>query len=336
MENVISIFWFRQDLRLTDNPGLFQASKQGKIVPIYILDDINAGDYKIGSVSRWWLHNSLHKLNYSLNNKLIVLNGNPEDILLEISKSYSAQRVYWNRCYEPWRIIRDKRIKKLLQSKNIIVETYNASLLWEPWKILKEDSTPYKIFSYFYRACLRNTSPRDPLPKPPNLYLADYNNFTKIEDLKLLPEISWYNKLEEHWSIGEEGALQRFTNFFNEGLDNYKEGRNLPSRLNVSRLSAHLHFGEISPNYLWHKIKSQELVKYNVNNETFCSELGWREFSYYLLYHFPMLPNKNLNSKFDSFPWQHNLQLLTSWQKGETGIPIVDAGMRELWQTGYS
>jgi len=175
----------------------------------------------------------------------------------------------------------------------------------------------------------------DPLPKPPNLYLADYNNFTKIEDLKLLPEISWYNKLEEHWSIGEEGALQRFTNFFNEGLDDYKEGRNFPSRLNVSRLSAHLHFGEISPNYLWHKIKSQELVKYNVNNETFCSELGWREFSYYLLYHFPMLPNKNLNNKFDSFPWQHNLQLLTSWQKGETGIPIVDAGMRELWQTGY-
>ena len=336
MNDLISIFWFRQDLRLSDNPGLSEAAKYGKVLPVYILDHNNHSDYNMGSASCWWLHNSLHQLNSALNDKLVVLRGDPENILLEIAKLHSIQRVHWNRCYEPWRISRDKKIKKSLEEHNILVKTYNGSLLWEPWEVLKQDKTPYKVFTPFYRCCLKNIPPRDPLPKPHNLSLASYDNSpTKIEDLKLLPEIHWYNKLERHWGVGEESALQKFNIFFNEGLKNYKEGRNFPSQNHVSRLSPHLHFGEISPNYLWYKIKSQEFLRYDSNIDSFCSELGWREFSYYLLYHFPTLPYKNLNNKFDNFPWNKNTELLKFWQRGETGIPIVDAGMRELWQTGY-
>ena len=334
MTEKIAIHWFRQDLRLADNPALTKAAQHKSVLPIYILDDENAKAYAMGRASRWWLHHSLSALDRALGGNLSRYQGNPLDILKDIIARFDVGALYWNRCYEPWRTPRDTIIKNHLNHKGIMVESTNGSLLWEPWDIQKEDGTPYKVFTPFYRkGCLQAAPPRKPLPKPKDVhYLHDDQEAQPIDLLGLLPEINWDQNLEKHWQIGEKSALKRLQGFLKEALPHYKEGRNLPAKPYVSRLSPHLHFGEISPNQLWHAIRSLNDDKHS---DHFCSELGWREFSYHLLYHNPELPQKNLRPQFDAFPWVDNNERLRAWQKGQTGVPMVDAGMRELWQTGY-
>ncbi|MDD7805170.1 MAG: deoxyribodipyrimidine photo-lyase [Endozoicomonas sp. (ex Botrylloides leachii)] len=333
MNERIAIHWFRQDLRLSDNPALTKAAMHDAVLPIYILDDDNAGKHAMGAASRWWLYHSLQALDTSLGNKLSVYRGNPQTILDDILKHFNVEVVYWNRCYEPWRIQRDTLIKKNLKTRGIAVHTFNGSLLWEPWDIKKNDGTPYKVFTPFYRkGCFNAKAPMAPLAKPDYINYVDDPDHAGIGALNLLPKTSWDKQLEPHWDIGEEGARKRFKAFIEEGLAFYKDGRNLPAKPYVSRLSPYLHYGEISPNQLWHTVRSIDDDK-NIGH--FCSELGWREFSYSQLYHNPELPHKNLQSKFDAFPWNENTDHLHAWQTGKTGIPMVDAGMRELWQTGY-
>ncbi|RTK93432.1 MAG: deoxyribodipyrimidine photo-lyase [Rickettsiales bacterium] len=330
------ICWFRYDLRIQDNPALYNAAKEGVVLPIYILDDTNHGEWEMGSASKVWLHHSLIALNQKLENNLLVRKGNPITILNELVNFHKIDNIYWNRYYEPWQIDRDKKIKKIFEDQGIKVKSYNASLLWEPWDILKNDGTPYKVFTPFYKnGCLGRAHPRPPLPKPERISYVKSQNSTNIRDLKLLPEIEWNKKFEKYWHIGEDAAYKRFDDFLESSLKDYKEGRNFPSKNNVSCLSPYLHFGEISTNYIWHKVISEENKGYIQDIDHFRSELGWREFSYYLLYHFPHLPTQNLNSKFDIFPWLEDERILILWQKGKTGIPIVDAGMRQLWKTGY-
>lgn len=333
------LFWFRQDLRLADNPGLLAASRRGAVMPIYILEDNPSGPDKMGRASKWWLYHSLQDLNKSLKQKLNVYRGKPEEIILNLVKKHNIVAVYWNRCYEPGHVKNDAIIASRLRNIEVECNSFNASLLWEPWEILKQNKTPYKVYSAFYRnGCLRALMPRQPITKPKKMSLIkDTQNKNKIDTLNLLSEINWYKKLEDLWKIGEKAAYKKLLNFLNRGLENYKEGRNYPGKSNVSRLSMHLHFGEISPHQVWHVIKMEGNTHPNMaeDSEFFLSEIAWREFSYYLLYHFPNLPKENFQRKFDRFPWQHNKKLLTAWQKGKTGYPIVDAGMRELWQTGY-
>jgi deoxyribodipyrimidine photo-lyase len=333
MTKKIAIHWFRRDLRLSDNPALTKAAMHEAVLPIYILDDNNAGNHAMGSASRFWLHHSLQALNASIGNRLSVYHGNPQTILDAILKRFDIEAVYWNRCYEPWRMHRDAIIKDNLKKQGIEVHTCNGSLLWEPWDIKKDDGTPYKVFTPFYRrGCLNAAEPMVPLAKPENINYVDDSGHIGIDALKLLPKIPWDKQLEPHWDISEEGAHKRFEAFIDEGLSFYKDGRNLPAKPYVSRLSPYLHYGEISPNQLWHAVRS---IGDDKHIEHFCSELGWREFSYSQLYHNPELPHKNLQSKFDTFPWVENTDHLHAWQTGKTGIPMVDAGMRELWQTGY-
>ena len=338
MKKGTAIHWFRQDLRLSDNPALDSAAQYETLIPIYILDEVNSGEFKMGAASKWWLHQSLTKLNESLDGKLLVYQGNPHEILNKLIEEQEVSYVTWNRCYEPWRIDRDKEIKRNFEDKNVAVESFSASLLWEPWTISKDDGTPYRVFTPFYKkCCLNSEEPRLPAGKVDlsNLYSEDLSS-DSITDLNLLPTIKWYKSFEEEWNPGEIGAEQNLNSFLDSGLLNYKEGRNFPSQEFVSRLSPHLHFGEISPNEVWYRAKTKEGISgIEKSLAHFHSELGWREFSYYLLYHFPDLPNKNFQEKFDIFPWQENEEFLALWQKGNTGYPIVDAGMRELWQTGY-
>lgn len=334
------LFWFRQDLRLLDNPGLFAASEQGTVMPIYILENDTLGDYKMGGASKWWLYHSLSKLNQSLENTLNVYIGKAEEVILKLVDEFDIDAVYWNRCYEPYRVQSDATLKSNLKSKKIECKSFNASLLWEPWEILKQDKTPYKVYTAFYRnGCLQAAPPRKPISLPKKLTLKkDKTNKDSINSLDLLSPIHWYEKMEAIWEIGEKAAHKKLLEFLDTGLIHYKESRNYPNRQNVSRLSPHLHFGEISPNQIWHTVKTHAVFQRKIaeeDRECFLSEIGWREFSYYLLYHFPNLPNRNFQSKFDRFPWQKNKQFLTAWQKGKTGYPIIDAGMRELWQTGY-
>lgn len=334
MKEKIVIHWFRQDLRLSDNPAFTAAANHNRILPIYILDNENAGEYEMGGASKWWLHHSLSSLSKSLNGNLSLYKGNPQNIIDGIMTRFEVEAVYWNRCYEPWRINRDTQIKEHLKKMGVDVYTSNSSLLWEPWNITKKDGTPYRVFTPFYRkGCLQAEQPREPLSIPKGVdYICDDVEQLGINDLNLLPKIGWDNTLASHWNIGEKGAKERLGIFINEGLAYYSDGRNVPSKPYVSRLSPHVHFGEVSPNQLWYALQS---IADNKDIDVFCSELGWREFSYSQLYYNPDLPVKNLQSKFDDFLWVENEEYLCAWQKGQTGIPMVDAGMRELWQTGY-
>ena len=333
----IIINWFRQDLRLDDNPSLHHASKFNiPILNIFILDEINCGKKKFGRASKYFLYHSLKNLDNLLNYKLSLFKGCAIEVFRKLEKKYDIKGVSWNRCYEPWQIIRDTKIKSFLSEQKINTKTFNGSLLWEPWNILKSDSTPYKVFTPFYkRGCLNHSTPREPLPRPILINIKD-DDSVELSELNLLEKSKWYKKLDILWNINEKGLEEKVENFFNKGIKNYRDGRNFPSKKYVSRLSPFLRWGLVSPNFLWHKCKhfdSSDNISNNV--DVFKSELGWREFSYYLLYHFKELPRKNLQGKFDKFPWLINKDYLNKWKLGLTGYPIVDAGMRELWKTGY-
>ena len=333
MAQSIAIHWFRQDLRVYDNPALNAAATNHRLLPIFILDDENAEKDKPGSASRWWLHHSLSQLNDSLKGNLRVFNGRAETVLARLVDELDIAAVYWNRCYEPWRTKRDRAIKAMLSEAGADAHSYNGSLLWEPWQICKKDGTPYKVFTPFYkRGCLQAAEPRKPSSEPTPRFAQDDVASLSIKQLNLLPQIPWDKQLEPHWTIGEKGAQEALKSFIDDGLNDYKDGRNFPAKNRVSRLSPHLHWGEISPNQIWHDVHA---IGDGENESTLLSELGWREFSYSLLFYFPELRIKNWQDKFDQFPWQHNKEWLKAWQMGKTGYPIVDAGMRELWQTGY-
>jgi deoxyribodipyrimidine photo-lyase len=338
MTEKIALLWFRQDLRLSDNPSLIHAIDHGfRIIPIFILDDENAGSWKRGGATRWWLHESLKALNTELDGHMVFRKGDAARIMPDLVKETAASAVFWGRCYEPWRIARDKSLKTDLKAQGVTVETFNASLLWEPWEVSKDDGTPYKVFTPFFRkGCLGRGEPDADRPTPSNIAYAPFDAKGTLDNLELLPRINWHEEMAEIWKPGEAGAKERLETFLRSGLKNYKEDRNRPDFENVSRLSPHLHFGEISPRTVWHAAKTagaaQGLEK---DTDHFCSELGWREFSYSLLYYNPDLTHEPLQPKFKQFPWNDNKAMLKAWQKGQTGIPIVDAGMRQLWRTGW-
>ena len=332
----LSIHWFRRDLRLADNPSLHFAAQNGAVTPIFILDTVNNAqkEFNLGEASAWWLNHSLNSLNESLEDKINCFSGDPIDIIKELISKHDIESFSWNRCYSPWEIERDTKIKSLLKENDIEVKTFNGSLLWEPWEILKDDNTPYKVFSPFYKkGCLiRHAGPREVISKNDYSFSDKLDSSGDITSLNLLPKHHWKDKFDQHWNIGEESAMKKYIHFRDNGLKGYKEGRNFPAKENVSVLSPHLHFGEISPHQIWFDNKSACPEK---DVAHFHSELGWREFSYYLIYHFPFMCTENLNKRFDKFPWSENEEFLLAWQKGKTGYPIVDAGMRQLWETGY-
>ncbi len=334
MPTLSTLFWFRRDLRLSDNPALVEAATRGSLMPIYILEEEGEGIPSMGAASRWWLHHSLEKLQQSLHGQLSIYRGDPLFIITKLLESQKFDALYWNRCYEPWQRKQEEALEAKLRELEISFQSFQGSLLWEPWTVCKSDQTPYKVFTPFYRHA-SSIPVRKTLLKPLEMrLLKDEDHSLSLEELNLLPKIPWYRGFEKEWEVGEMGAQKRWNSFLNDGLAGYKEGRNHPGKKNVSHLSAHLHFGEISPQQLWESVKNLGSEVPNKDKEHFLSELGWREFSYSLLFHFPELPWKNFQVKFDRFPWKENQELLSKWEQGRTGYPIVDAGMRELWQTG--
>ncbi|MFL2802667.1 MAG: cryptochrome/photolyase family protein [Paracoccaceae bacterium] len=332
MKKRVNVHWFRSDLRLQDNPALLKSTENAELIPVYIFNENIIDKFKQGEASLTWLYESLKLLNKSLDNNLLILKGDPLQILKELKINNEISGIYWNRNYAPWEIERDSKIKNELKKLGVNCVTFNGSLLWEPWEILKNDGTPYKVFTPFYKnGCLGKTPPRIPLPKPNKIkYAVNVINNKEFNIVKRNKN-NWQKKILSNALVGEKRASERLEFFIQNGLKDYKEGRNFPSQDNVSRLAPNLHFGEISPNQIWHKI----LKLQNDENIThFLSELGWREFSNHLLYHFPHFVSENLQSKFNDFPWVNDENALEKWRRGMTGIPLVDAGMRELWQTG--
>jgi deoxyribodipyrimidine photo-lyase len=339
------ILWFRRDLRLHDNTALNQALQNGfEIIPVYILDDENAGPWKMGGASRWWLHHSLKSLNDSLSGAMIFKQGPADEILPRLINETGADAVFWNRCYEPWRIARDTKVKQILKSRNIQTETFKDSVLWEPWEVTKDDATPYKVFTPFYRkGCLKNKIqpvPPNTLPLNPSAFgereRGEASGRGSLNHLNLLPAIPWYKTMETTWKPGEDGARATLNRFLKDGLSGYKELRNRPDLEKISRLSPHLHFGEISIRDVWFSAQSAGIAQgVESDLDHFLSELGWREFSTSLLYYNQNLPTEPIQKRFEKFPWIENNPALKLWQAGQTGIPIIDAGMRQLWQTGW-
>lgn len=332
---MIAIHWFRQDLRLHDNPALASLAEQKtKVVPIFIFDTTHAKAFTPGEASCWWLEQSLKSLNQSLKGKLLYFEGNPSIIIPQLMKDLNAKHISWNRCYEPWQIQRDKQIKVELEQSGHEVHSCNGSLLWEPHTVLKDDQTPYKVFTpYYRRGCLKKPAPREPIhTKLSNFTQSQHEQAIDLEALSFAPRQTWTQKLSKQWHVGEAHAMKKLEIFIDHGLHDYKKGRDFPAAGKVSQLSPHIHWGEISPHQVWDAIAHQAPSN---NTDHFMSELGWREFSYYLLYHFPKLPTENFQAKFNAFEWHHRPKQLALWQQGLTGYPIVDAAMRELYQTGY-
>ncbi len=333
-----SIVWFRKDLRLEDNPALSEAANFNKIIPIFIFD-FKIDEYsKIGGASLWWLEKSLTELNEVLHGKLNIFVGDSLEILNRISQNYSVKNVFWNRCYEPDRIENDTLIKANLKKSNINVESFNSSLLWEPWKIRNKQGGAYKVFTPFFNACIANAdNPRKVIKEVKNLKSLlhdkiESNNILTYKFKYLSVKKHWSNKFNNYWKPGERGAKKQSDKFFKDVGKFYAEGRNYPSKENVSKLSPFIHWGEISPFYIWEQANK---FLSNENKKIFLSELGWREFSYYLLYHFPNINKENLKKNYDNFEWLDSKEDLKKWELGKTGYPIIDAGMNELWSTGY-
>lgn len=326
--------WFRQDLRLADNPALCAACDKGEIIPLFIFDE---NDREPGSASKWWLYHSLKSLEESLGG-LVFRKGDPLNILKSLLQETGAEGVFWNRGYEPHIVERDTEIKSELKDDGVDVQSFRGSVVREPWEIETGSGGPYKVYTPFWKANLEKGLP-DPVDAPSNIKLATLDNLGEnLDDWDLLPtNPNWAKDWNELWSPGEAGAMERFKNFLNEGIEDYGELRNRPDLPNVSRLSPHIKHGEISPRQLC-KLAYEEAdksAKYSGDVKKFVAEIGWRDFANHLLYHFPKIPTENWKSAFDDYPWRESEADLKQWQKGMTGYPMVDAGMRELWHTGY-
>lgn len=336
------IVWFRQDLRLSDTPALLAARDSGApILPIYILDTETEGEWAPGPASLWWLHHSLSALAGSLEAagaRLWLKRGRADEILAELVREVRASAVYWNRVYEPAAIRRDSQIKTDLKEDGVEVRSFNGALLAEPWEISTKQDTPYKVYTPFWRALKSTVTPKEPAPRVTSIdgYGGAPASDT-LDDWNLRPtQPDWAGGLRDAWSPGEAGATSRLNRFLDKALTGYASNRDCPAIDGTSSLSPHLHFGEISPRQIWQAVEDR--VSNGPTREgadSFLSEIGWREFSHNLLYHFPNFPDENFQNKFDGFPWAENEEAFGAWKAGCTGYPIVDAGMRQLWETGW-
>ena len=339
-----SIVWLRLDLRLADNPALQEAVQRGgPVVPLFIHAPEEESPWEPGGASRWWLHQSLAALDADLRaagSRLIIRRGPTLDTLRAVVKETGAGAVVWNRRYEPVLMARDAKIKEALRDDGLVAESFNAALLHEPWTIQNQSKKPFQVFTPFWKHCLTKPDPAEPLPEPKNLPApSKWPKSLALDELELEPKINWADGLRAAWQPGEAGAIANLNRFLSKAFDDYANQRNRPDVTGTSRLSPHLHFGEISPRQVWHGLRRMA-VKRGLPVECwrgsqFLSEIGWREFAHHLLFHFPHTPTEPLRADFKKFPWRKDAAWLRAWQKGRTGYPIVDAGMRELWATGW-
>lgn len=338
-----AIVLFRRDLRLSDNAALAAAcAKHARVLPVYIHDDQEETPWRIGQASQWWLHHSLRALQAVLRERgasLYLGKGDTLGVLHHVIENAGAEAVYWNRLTEPAAVARDSHIKKVLLEQGIAVHSYPASLLCEPWRAKTKQGEPYRVFTPYWRSVRTGIHATAPLPEPTAAEWVQLPGSLPLEALELLPRIRWDQGLGETWRPGELGAIETLELFCDDALADYATGRELPGRHGTSRLSPHLHFGEISPRQVLHALHAHTQridARQRPDIEPYLRELGWREFAHHLLYHFPLTSTEPFNPKFAHFPWaKDDDSQLERWRRGRTGIPLVDAGMRELWHTGW-
>lgn len=346
-----TIHWYRDDLRVEDNPGLIAACEHaeapGDVVGLYVLDEHTPGIRPLGGAAKWWLHHaleSLHKDLQQLGIPLLIRAGDPQRILPELAEASGADRVHWSRRYGGPERELDAAIKADLPDKGVTVESFAATMLEEPWKLQTTTGGPYKVFTPFWKALsARDIAMPEPAPAP----LGDISNATarltgsgielgSLEGLDLLPRSpNWAKGWHEIWDPTESGGHQQLRTFIDDDADRYHSHGQEPAAEATSRLSPFLRFGQISPHQVWEAAGS---IKDSQSKTRFRTELGWRDFAWHLLYHFPQIPDVNMRSEFDNYPWksaQEDPDTFQAWTAGLTGFGLVDAGMRELWGTGH-
>ena len=335
------IVWFRDDLRLSDNPALSAATQSGRpVIPVYILDE-RAGR-PLGGAARWWLHHSLLALASSLSAaandpqrpaQLILRRGAAELVLRELIETTGASGVLCNRSYDPAREAADTALRSTLRAE---FKTFPGALLAEPSALRTGGGDPFRIFTAFWNRLSALEIAR-PLPKPRAIPgPAGRIESERLEDWKLLPRVAWDAQFHSAWTPGEQGAAARVRTFLGKRLPDYRNTRDSPALEGTSRLSPHLRFGEVSARQLWHSVLHGHVdARSELTGNGFLRELGWREFAQHTLHHFPSLPERALRREFETFEWRQDAAALEAWQRGHTGYPIVDAGMRELWHTGW-
>jgi deoxyribodipyrimidine photo-lyase len=334
-----ALVWFRDDLRLADHPALTAAAKAGTLTCIYVLDEGSPDFRPHGGASRWWLAQSLRALDAQLcerGQRLVLRRGKAADVIPAVAREAQTTQVYWNRRYDRAGIAADDAVSAALKAQGLSGGTFPGNPLVEPGKLLTKDGGPLRVFTPFWKRVLSLGDPRKPLPVPTQLPPPVTVASEKPDDWRLEPTMpDWAGGLRDAWSPGEAAARERLADFL-DNIRGYADERDRPDKPSTSRLSPHLRFGEISPTEIFHAARfAADKGAPSRDAEKFLSELGWREFSYHLLYHFPDLATKNLQPRFDAFPWCSNAAALKAWQRGRTGYPIVDAGMRELWHTGW-
>ncbi len=336
------VVWLRRDLRLSDNPALqFATTQKQPVVLAYIYD--NHDPWQLGGASKWWLHHSLKAFAESIDRAgghLCLFTGKSLEVLTKIIRETGADTVVWNRRYEPAAIESDSVLKEQLGKTGLTVKSFAGNVCHEPWQVQRTGNQPYKVFTAYWRASLKIESlpPTKAVKKLTNC-VSGVSHEAELQDLALLPSLSWAEAFPAHWQPGEAGAHKALKLLLSSRLEGYQTNRDIPSVEGTSRLSPHLAFGEISPRTINASIRDA-LVKKKIadddNTETFLREIGWREFAQHLIYHFPHTTDNPLDKRFEKFPWKKpNRKALSNWQQGYTGIPLVDAGMRQLWQTGW-
>ncbi len=339
-----AIVWFRQDLRVADNPALSYACRHFEhVIPLYIWDPETEGGWPPGAASRCWLHHSLKALDHSLrqlDSRLVIYAGDSHAILEELIRKYGVDGVFWNRRYEPAVQTRDAHIKAFLKNQlNLECRSFNAWLWREPSELKTGQGNPYRVFTPLWKRMLQDWRQPAVYPIPEKIpQKQSLPQGKPVDQLALLPAINWDQSFYLYWQPGEQGAWSQLKRFREGPLDDYLDDRDIPSVEGISRLSPHLHFGEISVGQIIHTLCPDGNPPVDRQKTGYLRQLAWREFSWYLLCHFPQLPEQPLYSKFAGFPWRTKSSYrsdLIAWQKGMTGIPIIDAGMRELWTTGW-
>jgi len=332
-----SIVWLRDDLRLADNPALTAAVTRGApVVVVYLLDEVSPGIRPLGGAVKWWLHGSLSALAADLGSRggrLVLRRGDAATEIRRLVDETDAGAVYWNRRYGRSRDI-DAALKSSLRESGLEVQSFKANLLFEPWTVTTQEGNPYRVFTQFWKTCMELGVDREPLPAPERVEGAPAAS-DDLESWGLLPTApDWAGGLREHCSPGEDAAHERLERFADDILENYNR-RDEPGFEATSGLSPHLRFGEISPLQIWARLHGSLDASARQQAGGFLREVGWREFNWNILFHFPELHTDNFRPAFDAFPWNDVPQWeLEAWQQGRTGVPLVDAGMRELWESG--
>ncbi|MFN3854755.1 MAG: cryptochrome/photolyase family protein [Phreatobacter sp.] len=335
-----ALVWFRDDLRLADNPALTAAIGAGRPVILLFILERDVDRRPVQGAAAWWLSRSLRALGTDIarrGGRLVLRSGDPRVILPELARKTGAGLVVWNRRYDSPGIAIDTAVKATLKQAGVAADSWSANLLREPWEVRTKGGEPFRVYSPFWRAHLGQGEPRAALPAPARLVDGAPDLASEaLEAWGLEPSApDWAADFPRWWMPGEAGARARLATFLDTALDSYATDRNRPDLASTSGLSPHLRFGEISPVQIWHAASMAAATGRRRGLDKFLSEIGWREFAYHLLFHWPNLHCSNFQSRFDAFPWRDDPAGLKAWQRGLTGYPFVDAGMRQLWHTGW-